>query len=80
MNFFDEAVIDTIELAKNWKIKGCTFWCAYILTFLLYLILINCLSYILNQFKNEQIAIKLHGEPLISGGNDIEMRINKMLT
>lgn len=25
MNFFDEAVIDTIQLAKQWKIKGCTF-------------------------------------------------------
>jgi hypothetical protein len=26
MDFLDAAVIDTIELAKNWKIKGCTFW------------------------------------------------------
>ena len=25
LKFLDEAVLDTIELAKSWKIKGCTF-------------------------------------------------------
>lgn len=29
MKFLDEAIIDTISLAKNWKIKGCTFWYLY---------------------------------------------------
>lgn len=40
MSFFDEAIIDTIELAKNWKIKGCTFWYKYIY-FIYYKILIR---------------------------------------
>ena len=26
LDFFDEAILDCIELAKQWKIKGCTFW------------------------------------------------------
>lgn len=26
MELFDEAIIDAIELAKQWKINGCTFW------------------------------------------------------
>ena len=25
LSFYDEAVIDTIEIAKNWKIKGVTY-------------------------------------------------------
>lgn len=25
MNFYDEAIIDTIEMAKNWKMKGVTY-------------------------------------------------------
>ena len=25
LNFYDEAVIDTIEIAKNWKMKGVTY-------------------------------------------------------
>ena len=29
MKFLDEAVLDSIELAKKWKIKGCTFWLLY---------------------------------------------------
>ncbi len=26
LNFYDEAVIDTIEIAKNWRMKGVTYW------------------------------------------------------
>ena len=26
LNFYDEAIIDTIEIAKSWKMKGVAYW------------------------------------------------------